>query len=115
MYYIGNWFTTFALHEEDMLLYSINERIYGCPKMWWAMPPFDSGKIVKIMEERFNTIGCGVFPRHKSCVIYPSVFEEKGVMIKEVQYNLLSQSEVIDFCFLFYKAHVTVHFYNLVF
>ena len=49
--YMGMLFSTFAWHNEDNYLYSINYHHYGAPKVWYGVPGKDASKFEQCIEK----------------------------------------------------------------
>ncbi|CAK4076611.1 unnamed protein product [Aphanomyces euteiches] len=78
MLYFGMWSAIFALHTEDMELYSINFLHTGKPKVWYAIPPQQASRVERICQTMFpdEYMTCHQFLRHKTSLISPSKLQE---------------------------------------
>ncbi|KDO30675.1 hypothetical protein SPRG_04576 [Saprolegnia parasitica CBS 223.65] len=88
MLYFGMWRAMFALHTEDMDLYSINFLHTGRPKFWYGIPPQSAAKLERVAQSLFpeKDMTCHQFLRHKTSLIAPSKLREHSVpFVKVVQ------------------------------
>ncbi|RHY97920.1 hypothetical protein DYB37_010907 [Aphanomyces astaci] len=53
MLYFGMWSAMFALHTEDMELYSINYLHTGSPKVWYTVPPAHASRVERVCQTMF--------------------------------------------------------------
>lgn len=98
--YVGSWRADFAMHTEDLDLYSINYLHFGEPKSWYVVPPPDKKKFEALARELAPELfdkerGCTEFLRHKELMISPSLCAKRGIKLVR-----LTQSErdfVINF------------------
>ncbi|KAF0700704.1 Aste57867_8758 [Aphanomyces stellatus] len=78
MLYFGMWSAIFAMHTEDMELYSINFLHTGKPKIWYTVPPQHAARVERICQTMFpdEYMACQQFLRHKTSLISPSKMHE---------------------------------------
>lgn len=50
--YVGQKYSTFCWHYEDLMLYSINYSHWGKPKLWYGVPCEDREKFDKAVQEK---------------------------------------------------------------
>ena len=50
--YVGQKFSTFCWHYEDLMLYSINYSHWGKPKLWYGVPLADREKFEKVAKSK---------------------------------------------------------------
>jgi len=54
--YVGQKFSTFCWHYEDLMLYSINYNHWGKPKLWYGVPLSDRVKFEKLAKEKVTLL-----------------------------------------------------------
>ncbi|ETV70926.1 hypothetical protein, variant [Aphanomyces astaci] len=81
MLYFGMWSAMFALHTEDMELYSINYLHTGSPKVWYTVPPAHASRVERVCQTMFphEHMACHEFLRHKTSLVAPWKFQEFGL------------------------------------
>ncbi len=64
--YFGSWKTSFALHTEDMELYSISYHHMGDPKTWYSVPPKHGHRFEELASLKFPDLrkACPAFLRY---------------------------------------------------
>lgn len=84
--YVGMWRSTFTMHSEDMDLYSINYLHCGSPKAWYAIPPDQYNKFLRLCEELFpgSYKACPEFLRHKMSLIRPEILQHRGITVNKI-------------------------------
>lgn len=50
--YVGQKYSTFCWHYEDLMLYSINYSHWGKPKLWYGIPQSDREKFEKLAKTK---------------------------------------------------------------
>ncbi len=60
--YFGTWKSTFAWHNEDFNLHSINYLHFGEPKHWYNIPPAHNERFENLAKEHFPSV-CPDFMR----------------------------------------------------
>jgi histone demethylase JARID1 len=50
--YIGQKYSTFCWHYEDLMLYSINYSHWGKPKLWYTVPADNREKFEKAVKSK---------------------------------------------------------------
>lgn len=88
--YFGSWRSSFAIHKEDMDLYSINLLHFGKSKSWYAVPPSYARELDKAFNESFPQTAsvCPNSLRHKTTLLSPQWLREHNI-----PYNFITQSE----------------------
>lgn len=78
MLYFGMWKAMFALHTEDMDLFSINYLHMGQPKVWYAVSAIHKNKLERACASLFpeKALACSSFLRHKTSLVSPSRLKE---------------------------------------
>jgi len=78
----------FALHVEDMDMYSINFLHFGKPKHWYSVSPADYDKVVRLASSIFieDAESCPDFLRHKSFLLNPSVLRNSSIDVT-IEFN----------------------------
>lgn len=73
--------STFALHTEDMDMYSINYLHWGKPKRWNGVPPAYVRKVENLMADEYSSDfkKFSGSMRHKSVLINPETLRENGI------------------------------------
>ncbi|ETV90987.1 hypothetical protein H310_14324 [Aphanomyces invadans] len=81
MLYFGMWSAMFALHTEDMELYSINYLHTGKPKVWYTVPPHHAARVERVCQTMFphDYVACHEFLRHKTSLVSPAKLHEFDV------------------------------------
>ena len=86
--YVGAPGTTFALHEEDMNLGSVNYLVSGAPKVWYCVPPADCIAVVNLISKLFanSTLAktCPQAVMHKRFLIHPDTLRENGITCSRI-------------------------------
>lgn len=79
--YFGMWASSFAAHNEDMNLLSINYLHAGAPKYWYAINSEDSNRFESLMVSHFSedAKNCPAFLRHKSYLLSPHILTRTGI------------------------------------
>lgn len=82
--YFGMWKTCFAIHTEDLDLYSINFLHFGEPKTWIAIPPSCGRLLEKACSEAFpkTAANCASFLRHKTTLLSPDWLRDHNIPFK---------------------------------
>ena len=90
MLYVGMWRAMFAWHTEDMELNSINYIHYGCPKIWYSIPPNYAQRFETVAKMEFGDEAnrCSEFIRHKNLMISPSILQKAKIPhVRAIQYQ----------------------------
>jgi len=79
--YFGMWKSLFAMHKEDVNLYSINYLHFGFPKQWYGIPPRFADKFDRLADNLYPLLrrSCSEFIRHKELLVSPQVLRESGI------------------------------------
>ncbi len=81
--YFGAWRSAFAMHTEDMDLYSINYLHQGAHKQWYSIPPESGRALEQVLADHFPK--CSAFMRHKTAVVSPAVLEKYDIPYTKTQ------------------------------
>jgi len=85
MLYFGTWKSLFALHVEDMDLFSISYLHSGEPKRWYGGCPDDAHRIESLAQVSFPQVAGekhgGHFLRTKTCIMSPEMYREAGIKL----------------------------------
>jgi hypothetical protein len=86
--YFGTRFSTFALHTEDLELFSVNYHWFGAPKIWYTAAPRDFHRVRDTCAKMFPSLRKedDEFMRFKQCIVHPGLLMQAGCsMSKAVQ------------------------------
>lgn len=87
--YFGMWKAGFAVHSEDMHLYSINFLHFGQPKCWYSIPPSAGRKFEEKCAEALkkSAKACNQFLHHKHTIVSPQWLEANGIPYDKIVQN----------------------------
>lgn len=87
--YFGMWKALFALHTEDLDLFSINFLHFGAAKYWYSVPPRYASNVESLAQRCFREDyqECSQFLRHKSYLLSPTVLAANGIPCYHTQQN----------------------------
>lgn len=95
--YVGAPLSTFAMHIEDMDLYSSNLLFVGGEKVWHIVSPMDFMTVEAAVRNSFNKIhDCGQDLRHKMYVLTPAFLDDHGIRHCEVRMIFLHYSDFLS-------------------
>ena len=79
--YFGMWKAMFAMHTEDLDLYSINFLHFGKDKLWYAVPPAHADRLETLANSFFPVQHkeCDQFLRHKMYLLSPTVLQQSNI------------------------------------
>ena len=89
MLYFGTWRSMFALHTEDMDLYSINYMHEGHSKVWYGVPPAEAQRVVTVASSMFSDEErqCPQFLRHKNTLLSPRKLRAHDITVHRLVQN----------------------------
>lgn len=87
--YIGSSGSMFAIHREDMKLYSINYLKSGAPKVWYIVPPEFYEKTLFLAKQDLlasgeTEVNCPSWEMHKSFIMDPEWFDKHGIPLYQI-------------------------------
>lgn len=77
--YYGNAGTTFALHIEDMALWSCNFNRGPGNKLWYVVPPSSYQALKDGVEASLKNKKCAHPIQHKNVLVNPKFFQKRGI------------------------------------
>lgn len=88
--YYGITGTSFALHIEDLALWSCNYNNGPGSKLWYVTPPswYD---FVKDAESLLNITTCKHPIQHKNIFVHPQFFQERGIPYTRVRNSTINR------------------------
>jgi len=54
--YVGQKYSTFCWHYEDLMMYSLNYAHWGKPKLWYSVPLSDREKFEKLAKDKVSLL-----------------------------------------------------------
>mmetsp|Transcript_21471 Transcript_21471/g.46537 ORF Transcript_21471/g.46537 Transcript_21471/m.46537 type:complete len:549 (-) Transcript_21471:107-1753(-) len=86
MLYVGEWRALFALHVEDMDLYSINYLHTGAPKSWYSIRPSLRARFENLAKSYFaeDYLECHEYLRHKTKLLSPTKLRDNSIEYETV-------------------------------
>lgn len=88
--YIGSWGTAFAMHTEDMNLYSVSYLHYGAPKIWYVVPPKYNASVKKLVKKEYKwcgTLNCPGYMQHKIFLPSPDILRQYNIPFNTVTHK----------------------------
>lgn len=89
--FVGAWGTAFAIHTEDMDLFSVSYLHHGAPKTWYIVPPKYGRLVETLCKKEYSDLysaGCKGYMRHKIFFIDPDILRRH-----KVPFNTVTQEQ----------------------